>query len=263
MPNKPTPSAKRSPGRPAGQKVTDTRGTGKERCLQAAAELFLETPLAYGDPLARLSKRAVAKRANVAPATVDNAFRNSEDWTDELAAYLLGRKDTFREEFEIISREVEAVDGLAPIDAIGRTAETDIGTLIDNPAWKAMEILATCVAPRPESAKVGEKAREKYRDLDDGTWDEVYGILMKRLNREPRPPFTSTMVGALLQALVEGCGIRHLFDAGTFLDVDRLQGQSDFGAYAYGVAALLSVLTTPSGRDERTVKEVVSTLLGS
>ncbi len=249
MTNKPKKRAPATAGRPPGQGKDAKRGTAKEVCLQTAAELFLKKPLDYADPFGRLSKREVAREAGVWPNTVDNAFRHSAEWRDDVAAYLLGRTDMFREELELVSEAIAESVAMPVLDAIAHVAHTDLETLADNPAWNAMEVLATCIAPR--STKVAEIARTCYRDLDGATWTDIYGAVIERSGRVPRPPFTVETIGALLQALVEGCGIRHLFDAGTYLDPSRVGPRARYGGYAYAAAALLAVLTVDENDPDR------------
>lgn len=121
-----------------------------------------------------------------------------------------------------------------------------------------MEVLATCVAPRSDS--VAATARVCYRELDEATWNDIYGQLVTEAGREPRPPFTKTAIGAVLQAFVEGAGIRHLFDAGAYLDPYRL-GHGRHGSYPLAVVALLAVLTRPVDGDRRNVLDLVTELL--
>lgn len=261
MPNKPSTSRKRRRGRPLGSTTGRIRGSAKQLCLQAAAKLFLERPAQLADPVARLTKSAVAREAGVHRNTL-NRHLPAETWDEAIALYLLDRTDIFREEFEEVRQTVERTVALSSLDAVALTAQSDLGTLSDNPAWNAMEVLVTCVAPK--SPEVAATARRCYRELDVATWKDIYGVVMKRFNREPRRPFTATTIGALLQALVEGAGIRHLFDEGTFLDRDRLDGSRTYGGYPLAVAALLAVLTKPAGTsDNRSVEAVIEDLMSS
>ena len=257
LPNKPPASKRKSQiGRPPGAR-TKVRGSVKD-ALQKAAELFLTDPVFYTDPFARLKRNRAAAAAGHSSTTLYEM--SGDEWRDTLANYLLDRTDLFREEFEEIQKTVRETEGAELIEAVARTATTDLETLSDNPAWNAMEVLAVCVAPRSED--VAATARKCYRELDAATWEDIYGQLMKREGRVPRKPFSPQAIGAVLQALVEGAGIRHLFDPEFFLEPNRLIGSERYGSYAVVVAVLLAILTCPDdGSDSRSVEDLVNEVL--
>lgn len=96
-----------------------------------------------------------------------------------------------------------------------------------------------------------------YEHIDRKT-GQIYGTVLRQVGREPRPPLTWETIGTILQGLAEGLGLRHKIDPAA------VQGRSESapGLYATAVAAVLAVLTRPSG-DESDTTEAIEALLRS
>jgi hypothetical protein len=146
----------------------------------------------------------------------------------------------------VIREEIEPDTGRESDDALEvlkRVATADLATLRTNRAWLAIELLTIGYIPRIN--RLASLARDGYCANDRDTW-AVYHHWLQRYGRELRPPATPELVGALLQALVEGAGIRQLVDPLTLGAMDSTEAGSADHGYALGVAALLAVFTCPS-----------------
>jgi AcrR family transcriptional regulator len=243
------------PSGPNDRTAADTR----RRILVAGAEEFFESERA-ADPFRDVALARVAKRAGVTRNGLNYHWKTKEEFGKALAEYLMGQSDVFDEEFALIACEVEASSALPPVEAIGRVATTDLLTLANNPVWDAMEVLTILYARA--DPKLTATVQAGYRGLDKLTWEEVYGRIVADRARLPRKPFTGEAIGAVLQALVEGAGIRQVFDEAALTYPAGLDGtEARFGGYALAVLALLAVLTAPAdGSDERDVSSLASEL---
>jgi hypothetical protein len=186
-------------------------------------------------------------------------WSTKKSFTEDLAAHLLGNEDLYAEDFEKILAVVKTTGNQPLFDAIARIATADVEMLTDNPVFSAMTTLAVVYVRGNQ--KLSEMASRGYRELDDSTWSEIYNIALARAGRVPREPMTGNAIGAILQALVEGSGIRHLFDPGVLSQPDRMI-RSHYGLYAMAVASILAVMTRPAdGQDRRTVEVLISDVL--
>lgn len=244
-------------------KNAETSFETRRRCLEAGAELFF-TRQKREDLFHQLDVEDVANHAGITRGGFYYHWDTKDDFEADLVEYLLSEGDIFEEDFRRLRREVESTGGLDPLSAIARTAAVDISTVDSSKVWAAMELLAIGYTKHVD--KYAAIAREGYRGIDEATWSDVYGQVMARARRTPRPPFTGPEIGMVLQALVEGTGIRHLFDRGLLSDPSRLTAEAmhnEYGAYPLAAAALLGIFTKPAeGGDDRTVAEVISDMFG-
>ena len=90
--------------------------------------------------------------------------------------------------------------------------------------------------------RLRKEAVEGYRHTDEQT-AELYGALLARLGREPRPPLTIRDLGVLLQSLIEGVGLRAKIEGVP----PHAESEPDTSLYSVGVASFLAVLTRPIG----------------
>ncbi len=74
-----------------------------------------------------------------------------------------------------------------------------------------------------------------------------------------RPPLDWDGIGAVLQALAEGFGLRHKVDPA----MAPPSAESAFELYAVAAAAVLAVLTRPAGDDSATAHEAIRSLLNA
>jgi hypothetical protein len=100
-----------------------------------------------------------------------------------------------------------------------------------------------------------EPVARGYEAVDEGT-GQVYASVLTQRGRELRPPLDWDRIGAILQGLVEGLGLRYKIDP----LVVSSSSDSAPDLYATAVAAVLAVLTRPIG-DDASVDEASRVLL--
>jgi hypothetical protein len=89
--------------------------------------------------------------------------------------------------------------------------------------------------------------KQGYATIDRVT-GEIYGSALAKRSREPRPPLDWDGIGAILQALIEGFGLRYKIDPAVPLS----SAEPAFDLYALAVSAVLAVPTRPVGDDADT-----------
>lgn len=229
--------------------------------LTTGAELFLKA--ARARPFADLTVLSIAEEADRSAGSFYDHWDTREDYFEDLARHLLEDEEIFTDDFERIRMKAISTEGLGGFEAICEVATTDVETLENNAVWEAMELLLIGYT-RFDPALV-DRAQRGYRATDTSAF-ELYDIVLSRLARTPRAPFTRETIGLVLQALVEGAGIRQLVDPEVFkspLSTRGAQGSPDYGAYATAVAALLAVLTVPiEDKEKQDVTTVIERLLG-
>jgi AcrR family transcriptional regulator len=238
------------------------RRTGAEtrrRCLDAGVDLFFQLPVVHAKPFKNVTVDGVAAQVGISRQAVYDHWPCKEDYHRDLAAYLLGNEDLYKEDFDRISAVVEATGGCSLPDAISQIATADVTSLTDNRVFYAMTTLAVVYVRGDEQLE--DVASQGYRDIDGSTWRDLYEVALARAGRVPREPMTGEAIGAILQALVEGSGIRHLFDPGALSDPDPMTGRKH-GLYALAVMAILAVMTRPAhSADQRPVETLLGNLL--
>lgn len=238
-----------------------TTADTKRRALRVGAKEFLANAGARVDPFKYVSMTTVAAKTGLSRNGLTYHFDTKEQFHHELADYLLGDSDLFADDFATLSARVDDSSGKSVFDRIASAATADLQSLANNAEWAAMEILAIVYTPGDD--RLSATARGGYRATDAETWDRVYGRIIEDCGRRPREPFSNEAIGAVLQALVEGAGIRQLFDPETLGAPYVLSPDDPSCVYAYAVAALLAVLTEPAdGSDGRNTKQIVDDLLG-
>lgn len=213
----------------------ETSAETRRRALAAGAARYLDAQLR--DPFRNVSLTDVAKDIGITRNGLAYHWETKNDFSADLAAYLLADDSLFDEDFAHITRVVAKARKLVLYDAIARVADADLSTLASNPLWPAMEVLNVTIAA--EDPRLRQLAADGYTSLDETTWTRIYGGLCERAGRVPRPPFTATDIGAILQAMVEGAAMRQRVEPETF-GVKRADGATLFGA---AVAAILSAMT--------------------
>lgn len=237
-------------GRPNAESSQETR----RKLLAAGAREFFSNP-AYSNPFRGLTVDQIARLAGVHRNTVYLHWEDKDAYLADLTRYLLGDPKLFEKEMEEVQEVAKHSGSLSVLDALCAVASKDVTTLQNNDVWRAMEVLA--VGYMPLRTELHNVARDGYDAVDDEIYS-MYAIVLDRHDRRPRPPFTTASVGKVLQALVEGAGIRQIFDNDCF--VDPVDPSSQHGVYAYAVVAVLSVLTT-GPRDSRSLDELLRDLL--
>ena len=229
--------------------------SARDRLLEAGALLFVGEK--RPDPLGNLTVSAVSAGAGVVRSTFYRYWETRELYLADLVRWLLGDPNLFEAGMAAVQAEASQALGPTPLDDLARIADSDLATLKDNEVWIAMEVLAVAhLWSHPEHHLV---ARDGYQAVDQVTYD-MYRPLLDRLGRTPRSPLTEADVGKLLQALVEGAGIRQIFEPDAF--TAPIDGSSH-SAYAYGVAAVLAICTEPRGVQQTTVAAELDGLLSA
>lgn len=240
-------------GRTNAAAAADTR----RRLLNAGAEEFFKNPSDADTVFRGVSLQRVASRAGRHRNSIYEHWEDKKAYLEDLTRYLIGDSDVFAEDFSALERVAREVLQADPLTAIMTVANADVESLIGNQVWRAMELVAIGYIPLRQD--LHEAARQGYAATDSGTYG-IYSSLLERAGRSPRKPFDEPLVGKILQALVEGAGIRQIFDPEAF--VGGTGERPGRGPYAYAVAALLSVLTA-GPKDDRTVEQLLGSLLES
>lgn len=237
----------------------DRSARTRRRCLDAGVKLFFEQPLRT-DPFGSITYADVARRAAITRQGMQNHWKTRAEFNRDLAAYLLGNENLYAEDFQKIQAVVKASSDRPLFDAICEIATADVQSLTDNIVFSSMTTLAVVYVRGDEALTA--MARKGYRELDVSTWADIYQSAIERAGRVPREPLDGRSIGMVLQALVEGSGIRHFFDPGVLSERDRAV-RSRYGLYALAVASILGVMTRrrDAAGDPETVEGVISNLL--
>jgi AcrR family transcriptional regulator len=224
-----------------------------QQLIEAGAKEYFES--AAADPFQGLSMTAVAARANVSRNALLYYWKTKNEYTKSLAMYLLEMNSLFDQTEEALKFTVEKAQKLKPWAAIQAVADADLSWL-DIPEWPSVEML-TLFASRNEQLR--EHATKGFRDIDESTWTNYYAPVAQLCGRTPRLPLTGSQIGLLLQALVEGAGIRRLVEPTAFCSPDE---ESKSELLAYGVAAILALCTSTED-DTRTMGQVIKETFGT
>ena len=122
-------------------------------------------------------------------------------------------------------------------------AKRDLETMVGNPLWDAMELVNLTWG----RTRFRDELKRAYATIDCVT-GQIYGSALAKRGREPRAPLDWDGIGAVLQALVDGFGLRYKIDPAVPLS----SSEPAFDLYAMAVAAVLAVLTRPAGDDAST-----------
>lgn len=227
----------------------------KKLLLRVGAEAFLEAPDL--DPLRGMSLTDIAKRAGVGRSTAYRYFDSKDEYLKEVSRFLVGDASLFEKETEYVEQAVARALSLPPLEALLHVATADIESLSLTDIWAAME--AFIVGFLRTRVDLHDVAADGYDEVDELTYS-WYVRVLESAGRRPRRPLSAEAVGQLLQALVEGAGIRETVQVGLF---QRPVGPSGpAGLYAYGIAALLAAITAQDG-DERNLHQYLEETLST
>lgn len=205
--------------------------------LQAGAELILEDAL--DNPFAALRLRHLCERAGLSTGAFYLHWPSLTEYCRDLARHLTEEDElAFAPDFAVLTELARGDLGDGGLTAIARVADRDLDLLISNPLWDAMELVSLTWG----RSSFQEQLARGYETIDRRT-GQIYGTVMERLGREPRPPLSWDDLGTILQALVEGFGLRHKIDPASV----PVSSESTVGLYATATAAVLAVLTRPTG----------------
>jgi AcrR family transcriptional regulator len=196
------------------------------------------------NPFAALRLRRICEKAGLSTGAFYVHWATIEEYYKDLAEYLTeGNELGFQADFASLSELAETDADQCAATAITHLAKRDLELVVGNPLWDAME-LVNLTWGRTHSR---EDIKQGYATIDRVT-GQIYGSALAKRSREPRPPLDWDGIGAILQALVEGFGLRYKIDPAVPLS----SPEPAFDLYAMAVAAVLAVLTRPVGDDTNT-----------
>ena len=238
----------------AGVSNDAAKDQSRKALLTAGAALFVEATQV--EPFAALRIRDVCERADYSTGAFYVHWKSPADFHEALSEHLVALDEsaweTVFEELETIASSTNPADPAGSVDAL---ASADLEATLGSPIWDAMELFVFTAGrtTRREVAAAG------YADIDEST-ARAYGKLIDRLGREVRPPLTSTQIGTILQATIEGVAIRHRLDPRA-VELEP----SEHGMRSVYTAAVLSVIVTLTRRkaDRRTLGELLLAELAS
>jgi AcrR family transcriptional regulator len=237
----------------AGKTNKQAKEDSERELLEAGLEELVNAERV--NPMSHLKVRTICARAGRTSGAFYMHWPGGiDEYRMALGELLLGEVAGMDEEL-VELREVagQASRGSTPLSAITDVAEADLRLLLENETWDTVELLTLAWGRDPN--RLREAAARGYLAADHLT-GEAYDVVLQAFGREPRDPFTSEEIAAVLQAFIEGFGLRCKVEP---------QGVGGAGAgrlYAVGVAALLAAMTRGPG-DSADVAEVLADALGT
>jgi AcrR family transcriptional regulator len=233
-------------------KNEEARERSRAELLRAGAEMLVEH--AQRNPFAGLRVRSLCERAGYSTGAFYMHWPTLDDYYVALTNFLTSsEEEMFGADFESLEDLADSSAGASTVTALTRVADRDIALLIGNTQWDANELVNVTWG----RTRFRQQVAEGYKNVDRWT-GKVYGDLLAAQGREPCPPLDWDRIGIVLQALVEGLGLRHRVDPAA------VPGPSESapGLYATAVAALLAVLTRRIG-DDASVDETLQLLFAA
>jgi AcrR family transcriptional regulator len=215
-------------------KNDEARERSRAALLQAGANLLVESALR--NPFAALRLRGICEHAGYSTGAFYLHWANIDDYYNDLGE-LLAAEDSFDADFTELMEAAEASAEASALTAVARVADLDLQLLVDNPLYDAMELLNVTWGRSRFRAQIAHG----YKVFDHET-GRLYGRVLARRGREPRPPLDWDHIGAILQALLEGFTLRHKVEPAAVPQ----SPESNLGLYATAVAAVLAVVTRPA-----------------
>jgi AcrR family transcriptional regulator len=210
------------------------RERSRAALLEAGADLMVEHVLQ--NPFASLKLRAICERAGYSTGAFYLHWANIEEYYADLAGKLAA-DDKFDADMAALKEVGERNAEASTLTAITRVADRDIELLVGDPLYDAVQLLAVTWG----RTQLRKQFADAYRAFDHGL-GQAYGSILSKRGREPRPPLDWDLIGAMLQAVIEGFTLRSKVDPTA---VPQSSG-SDLGPYATAVAAVLAVVTRPA-----------------
>ena len=222
--------------RKAGKTHEEARDQSRTALTKAATAMLLEE--AQRNPFAGMRVRDLCERAGYSTGTFYARWPDAETFYIELASQLLD--SVIEEDFDELQGVAREAAKLTGAEAIMRLATADLSILLENDHWDAVELLNVTWA----RTRLREPAARGFRSIDELTAD-TYLIVLDEMGREPRPPLEAHHIGVVLQALVEGFGLRAKIDAAGI----ESPNASSPSLYPLAVASVLAMLTRPRQED--------------
>ena len=228
------------------------RERSRAQLLQAGADLMLDQ--ATQNPFAALRLRRLCEKAGLSTGAFYVHWATMEQYHDDLAEHLTqDREQAYQADFASLSDLAGNCAGQDAAAAVARIAKRDLETVVGNPLWDAMELVNLTWG----RTRFPDELKRAYATIDRAT-GQIYGSVLANHRREPRPPLDWDGIGAIIQALVDGFGLRYKIDPAVPLS----SPEPAFDLYAIAVAAVLAVLTRPAG-DDASTDETVQGLLST
>lgn len=220
----------------------EARERSRTQLLHAGADLMLDQ--AKQNPFATLRLRRLCEKAGLSTGAFYVHWATMEEYCDDLAKHLTeDRELAYQADFAFLSDLAGECADQDAAAAVAYLAKCDLETVVRNPMWDAMELVNLTWG----RTRFPDELKRAYTAIDRAG-GQVYGSLLAEHRREPRPPLDWDGIGAVLQALVDGFGLRYKIDPAVPLS----SPEPAFDLYAMAVAAVLAVLTRPAGDDAGT-----------
>lgn len=228
----------------------ESRQRSRAQLLQAGADLLVDRALQ--NPFAALRLRRLCERAGLSTGAFYVHWATLEEYYEDLASYVMKEDEMkVRADFASLSDLAEKGAEQDILAAIAHLAERDLQLLLSNPLWDVIELMALSWGRTHFRDRLGRR----YEAIDRSA-GLVYGSTLAKRGREPRPPLDWDGIGAILQGLAEGLGLRYKIDPATVPP----SSESASNLYASAVAAVLAVLTRPTDDDANTHDAIQSIL---
>ena len=206
------------------------------------------------NPFAALRLRRLCEKAGLSTGAFYVHWATMEEYHNDLAELLTeDRELAYQADFALLADMAGKCAGQDAAAAVEQLAKRDLETVVDNPLWDAMELVNLTWG----RARFPDELKRAYATIDR-YGGQIYGSVLAKHRREPRPPLDWDGIGAVLQALVDGFGMRYKIDPAVPLS----SPEPAFDLYALAVAAVLAVLTRPAG-DEASTDETIQGLLNT
>ena len=230
----------------------EARERSRAQLLHAGADLMLDQ--AKQNPFATLRLRRLCEKAGLSTGAFYVHWATMEDYYNDLAEHLTESDERrFKADFASLSDLADKSAHQDAVAAMAQLAKRDLELLVGNPLWDAMELVALTWG----RTRFRDELKQGYATIDRST-GQIYGSALAKRSREPRPPLDWDGIGAILQALVEGFGLRYKIDPAVPLS----SPDPAFDLYAMAVVAVLAVLTRPAADDAGT-DETIQGLLNA
>ncbi len=231
----------------AGKTNKQAKEDSERELLEAGLEELLGSE--HVNPMSHLKVREICDRARRTSGAFYMHWPGGiDDYRMALGELVLSEVAGMDEELtELADVAREARDLPSALSAITTVAEADLRLLLENESWDTVELLTLAWGRDP--TRLQAAAAKGYRAADELT-AEAYDIVLEAFGRKPRDPYTSQQIAAVLQAFIEGFGLRCKVDP-------EGVGEEPGRLYAAGVAALLAALTTGAG-DSADVTETLA-----
>lgn len=232
-------------------KNEDARERSQEALLQAGADLLVEHAQRKG-PFAALRLREICARAERSTGVFYMHWPTLDEYYEALGSYLAASdEEAFADDLTSLAELGKSDEETSTLEVLVKAADRNLELLMNSRLWDAMQLLNLTWG----RDHFRDQMACGYRKFDHAT-GQAYGSLLAPRGRQPRPPLDWNQIGAILQGLIDGLGMRRKVDPAAV----PLSSEAAIGLYAVAASALLAVLTRPTG-DDATLDEAIRALL--